>query len=80
MVMIVKDPNKGIKEDNIICHEGKGVPCPHLKGDKPGSYKCAVHSRRWYRRTPCYDYGQIEESPDDPCRMGKFILDKAGRT
>jgi hypothetical protein len=72
--MIVDDPEKGISEDNIIAHEGNG-PCKHLEGNKPGEYKCKIHNKPWYKKTPCYSHGQIESSPEDECRMGRYIID-----
>jgi len=76
MVVIVDNPKRGIHHDNLIIHDGDGSPCKHLRGDKPGEYWCAVHHYKWYKRTPCYSHGQIEVSPDDPCRMGEHILKK----
>ena len=70
-VVIVKDPEKGIKRDNLMVHEGKGR-CPHLQGDKVGEYSCAVHKKPWYKKTPCFSHGQIERSKTDVCRMGAF--------
>ena len=73
MVVIVDDPAEGIAEDNLICHDGKGR-CKHLRGDKPGEYSCAVHDFPWYEETPCFAHGQIERSPDEPCRLGVYVL------
>jgi hypothetical protein len=75
-VEIVDDPIKGLTEGNAICHEGKGIPCKHLRGDKPGEYWCAVHDESWYKDTPCFAYTQVESSPNDVCRMGKFVLEE----
>ena len=74
LVMIVDDPEKGLSEDNIIAHEGNG-PCKHLEGNTPGEYSCKVHNKSWYKKTPCYSHGQIERSPTDECRMGRYIID-----
>lgn len=71
-VAIVKDPEKGIDEKNIILHSGK-KPCIHLKGDKPGEYSCAVHEYPWYKETPCFSHTQIE-SKDSDCRIGVYML------
>lgn len=70
-VVIVNDPEKGIKEGNLIVHEGKGK-CPHLLGDRVGEYSCALHDKKWYKKTPCFSHGQIEQSITDECRMGLF--------
>ena len=78
MVVIVDDPKKGLKEDNLKCIGFGGQPerCQHLIGDKPGDYVCRVHERPWYKKTPCYSHGQIESSKDSPCRIGAYILNK----
>ena len=75
LVIIIDDPEKGIEKDNLIAHKGDG-PCKHLEGNKPGEYKCSIHDRSWYKKTPCYSHGQIESSPTDDCRMGRYIIDK----
>ncbi len=75
LVTIVDDPEKGIVEDNLICYEGDGQ-CKHLLGDSPGNYSCALHDKSWYKYTPCFDYTQIEQSKDNECRVGRYIMDK----
>lgn len=80
MVVIVKDPEKGIRPDNLVAHKGGGKACRHLQGLGPGKYRCAVHGRPWYRKTPCFAHGQIENSPDDPCRIGEYVLKQEGRS
>ena len=73
-VIVVDDPEKGPVPGNVVLHEGMGR-CAHLLGDEPGSLSCAVHSRPWYRETPCAAHGQIERSPRDKCRMGVYVLE-----
>ena len=74
-VVIVVDPDKGLTEGNMKAIGLKGPErCPHLQGDKPGEFSCSVHDRRWYKKTPCFAHGQIEQSPDNPCRMGEYLL------
>jgi len=75
-VVIVNDPDKGIVEGNLIAHKGLDTKCKHLIGDTPGQYSCAIHDKPWYEDTPCFSHGQIESSPDAPCRMGVHILPK----
>jgi hypothetical protein len=77
LVIIVDDPKKGIAPDNLIAHEGNGVKCKHLVGDKPGEYGCAIHDEPWYRETPCYEFGQIEADESTPCRIGAYLLENA---
>ena len=72
-VVIVDDPEKGIVEDNLILHDGDGTPCKHLRGDKPGEYSCALHDYPWYKKTPCFQHGQIERSNTN-CRIGEYML------
>lgn len=80
MVVIVDDPDIGpIDESNLIARSGDS-PCQHLLGSQPGEYACAVHDREWYGETPCFSHTQIENSPDDPCRMGVFILNLKGES
>lgn len=74
-VPIVVDPEKGLVPDNLTIQCGEG-PCIHLRGDEPGSYSCAVHDYEWYMETPCFDFGQVEESPTDLCRLGEYVLRK----
>jgi hypothetical protein len=72
-VVIVDDPEKGIVEDNLKSRGGLN-PCQHLLGDKPGGYSCKIHDYSWYSETPCFTHGQIESSPETPCRLGEHIL------
>jgi hypothetical protein len=73
LVTIIDDPEKDLSEDNVTVHEGDG-PCKHLEGNTPGGYSCKVHSKPWYNETPCFNHGQVESSPNDECRTGKYIL------
>lgn len=77
MVVIIDDPSLGPVENNLRGIGFNGPErCPHLVGDEPGSYSCAVHDQPWYPETPCASYGQIEHSEDKPCRIGTHILSK----
>ena len=71
-VIIVDDPKLGIEPGNLK-EKCTGDRCPHLTGDVCGEYGCAIHDKPWYDETPCYEFGQIENSPTDPCRMGVHI-------
>jgi len=76
MVIVVDDPDKGIVKGNLIpCNFSKKTSCKHLTGTIPGEFSCAVHHYSWYKDTPCFAYGQIESSPTENCRMGKYILE-----
>ena len=68
-----KDANK-LPQEAFIIKEGN-TPCPHLQWDGDFS-KCAVHDRPWYHTTPCFAFGQIEENPNNVCRIGEWILNK----
>ncbi len=67
-VIIVNDPALGIREDNLV-PKHTGDRCPHLRGNEKGKFSCALHGYRYYRRTPCYEYTQIEHK-STPCRWG----------
>ncbi len=72
-VMIVDNPKLGVVEGNII-HKPNGVNCKHLSNGQPGEYICLVHSKLWYSQSPCFDFGQIESSINDLCRVGEFKM------
>jgi len=74
-VVIVDDPTRGIEEDNLIFQNGMKQPCKHLQGDEPGEYSCALHDYKWYKKTPCFSHGQIEQK-DSNCRMGEYMLEQ----
>lgn len=76
VVVVINDPSKPLEEDNLISHMGTGEPCKHLKGERPGEYSCAIHEEPCYEETPCFRHGQVERSPDTPCRIGKHMLSK----
>jgi len=73
-VVIVADPAKGILEGNLR-HKESGKRCPHLVGNKFGEFYCAIHGEKWYKKTPCHEYTQIEQE-NSPCRMGEYQRDK----
>jgi hypothetical protein len=75
-VPVIDDPEKGVHQDNIVIHEGNGTSCKHLEGAKPGEYSCAVHREPWYEGTPCFDHGQVENSEEDPCRIGVAFIER----
>ena len=75
-VVIVDDPEIGLKEGNQRIHAGGGERCKHLRGDKPGEYACAVRTKPWYKETPCYAHGQVEMSIKDECRIGRYVMER----
>lgn len=72
-VVIVLDPKKGIAKSNLKALNLLEEPCPHLRGDIPGEYSCAIHNEKWYKKTPCYSHTQIEQK-DSFCRIGERLL------
>jgi len=72
MVVIVVDPSKGIREDNLRPKK-TDERCPHLRGENSGDYFCAIHDEEWYEDTPCFTHGQIERG-NTTCRMGEYLL------
>lgn len=76
MVVIVVDPKLGPVDGNLKAINTLEEPCPHLQGSKPGEYSCAIHGKKWYKKTPCFSHGQIERGNQN-CRMGEHVLRKA---
>jgi len=74
LVVIVDNPDLGIRRDNLICYDGSSQ-CKHLVGDTPGEYSCAIHDREWCPKTPCAEYNS-EEFVDTPCKLGEYIISK----
>lgn len=62
-------------EDNVLVLTGDRTRCPHLKGDKPGEYFCAIHEHDKFKLTPCYAYTQIENG-NTPCRIGTYTMER----
>lgn len=68
-VVILRDPDGPISEENAEVHEGKG-PCKYLRGNAPGEFSCAVHDKPWYQQSPCYSH-----NTDVPkCMIGECIM------
>jgi len=77
MVIIVDNPDKGIVESNLIGHncstEKPTGRCKHLIGNKPFELECAIHSKKWYKRTPCFQYNS-----EVKCNIGNWV--KSGKS
>ena len=67
------DPDLGVVEGNLDAKH-TGDRCPHLVGEQPGEYSCAIHEHENYKLTPCYQFGQIEIRETDKCRIGVWQL------
>lgn len=74
-VVIVVDPERGIREDNLRSINLKEERCPHLRGDRVGEYSCAIHHYSWYKETPCYAHTQYEREHSD-CRIGRHLVNR----
>ena len=74
LIPIIKDPEKGLIEDNCECLDGS-VRCPHLEGEKPGNYCCKIHHYKWFPKTPCGTHTQYERQNTN-CRLGEYMLKK----
>lgn len=70
-VVVVDNPKLGIREDNLITYTGQR--CKHLKGDKPGEYSCNIHHYKWFKKTPCSQFNQVERT-NSPCRLGTYFI------
>jgi len=62
-----------VTEDDVLFINGS--PCPNLSWHGTTAI-CALHHYKWYKKTPCYSHGQIEESKDCVCRMGEYMRAK----
>ncbi len=56
-------------------HKKSGEACPHLRWEGDIA-SCRIHDLPWYSETPCFDFTQIEESIDSPCRLGEYNRSK----
>lgn len=72
-VVILIDPDKGLTEENVE-HKPSGVRCRHLQGDTPGKFACAIHEHPLYKKTPCWQFTQVESNPNTPCRIGQYKM------
>lgn len=59
-------------EDDFIGKKSHD-PCPHLYWEE-GKSRCKIHHFSWYKDTPCFQFGQIESSPKNVCRIGEYML------
>jgi hypothetical protein len=71
-IVVVKDPEKGIIEDNYVVLDGT-TRCPHLEGNKKGEYSCKIHHYKWFPETPCGQHAQFERGNTN-CRLGEHLL------
>ena len=58
-----------------IIHKKCNEVCPHLRWEGDTAI-CTIHNYKWYKYTPCAQYGQIEHSPNTPCRLGAYFKKK----
>lgn len=65
-----------LPEDGFIIKPGN-TPCPHLYWDSDES-RCMVHNYTWYKKTPCYDFTQVESKPSMLCRLGVYSIKTDG--
>jgi len=65
---------KTVKMDDIE-YKGSNIPCPHLE-QVDNVLRCKIHHFKIYKKTPCFDFTQIEQHSDCNCRMGDYILKK----
>lgn len=78
MVVIIKPEYvevADLKNEEHFMVKMDGIECPHLSWNDRQAI-CALHNYPWYKKTPCYSHGQIEESKDCDCRMGRYLLDR----
>jgi hypothetical protein len=71
-VIIIKDINKNLSTNNLE-PKHSGIKCKYLNGDKPGEYRCSIHDHPKFKKTPCFQFSQIEASRDSLCRIGSYL-------
>lgn len=72
-VVIVVNPDLGIIDTNLKAIDCLKERCPHLRGNKPGHYSCAIHHYDWFSETPCAQYQSHEFYKDQLCHVGKCL-------
>jgi len=60
-----------LKESDLIILDGTSK-CPHLEWEKDKAF-CKIHHYKWFKDTPCGQYGQIEGNVSDNCRLGEYL-------
>jgi hypothetical protein len=63
-----------VKSEHIEYKAG-GKPCPHLE-QLDGKSTCKIHHFKIYKKTPCFDFTQIETNSNCNCRMEDYILNR----
>jgi len=64
-----------LESEETFMFKESGKICPNLYIDEDELLcECLIHHYTWYDETPCHSHGQIEESPEDLCRMGEYLL------
>lgn len=63
------------KAKEVLMIKKGGDICPHFEMIEVKA-NCKIHHRKWYKETPCFSHGQIEQSINDHCRIGDYMLNK----
>lgn len=74
VIVIDPDASEVFAEENLRGINMLEERCPHLRGFKPGEYSCAIHDRKWFKKTPCAQYQA--HNPTQICRVGDFLIKK----
>jgi hypothetical protein len=76
LVTIVIDPDlpNPFVRDNLRAFDQNNERCPHLRGENPGEYSCAIYDRPWFKDTPCGQFTQFERDDLEECRIGKGVM------
>ena len=59
-----------------LLHKPCGERCPHLRFEGRKAV-CVIHDYPWFSETPCFQYVQVEQHADTPCRIGERLLQNA---
>ena len=72
MSVVIRDD----RTDTLRMKPG-GILCPYLLFNGAEAY-CAVHDKPWYCQTPCHFWNQPYHNPDQPCIIGRSIMEDGG--
>lgn len=63
------------EKEETFMFKNSDKKCPHLRIDEDTKLSsCSIHHFDWYKKTPCFSHTQMEESPEENCRMGEYMF------
>jgi hypothetical protein len=74
-VVIVSNPDKNYLKQTNLEYKSNNKKCKHLVGTECGKMLCAIHDKKWFKKTPCAMHTQYE-TKNSECRIGTHILNE----